>query len=260
MEPIRIAYQSYTDEAQAGSYWDNLREYLAGVVDEGTTVDILGITPPDSYAHALSEFRCAREVICNAVIAEREGYDVFAMGHFQDAGLYEARAVVDIPVLSLGEVSMLHACQLGQKIGIVTINPRYISWFHHQIGKYGLRERVTGVHAMSFEPGAILAGFDDPVRFDETVASFAAQGAPLVEGGIDALIPGGGIAMLLFARIFDHNIGGAPVINGIPILVKAAEMAVKLKRLTGLSASRAGEFEKPPPEVIDEFMTNPKGL
>ena len=260
MEPMRIAYQSYTDEAQAGSYWDNLRAYLAGVVDPGTTVDIKGITPPDSYAHALSEFRCAREAICNAVTAEREGYDAFAMGHFQDAGLYEARAAVDIPVLSLGEASMLHACQLGQRIGIVTINPRYISWFHHQIGKYGLRERVTGVHAMSFEPGAILAGFDDADRFDETVASFAAQGAPLVAGGIDVLIPGGGIPMLLFARIFDHNIGGAPVINGIPILVKAAEMAVRLKRLTGLSVSRTGEFEKPPPEAIEEFMTNPKGL
>ena len=260
MKPIRIAYQSYTDEAQAGSYWDNLRTYLAGVVDEGTTVDIKGITPPDSYAHALSEFRCAREAICNAVVAEREGYDAFAMGHFQDSGLYEARAVVDIPVLSLGEASMLYACQLGQKIGIVTINPRYISWFHHQIGKYGLRERVTGVHAMSFEPGAILAGFDDPGRFDEVVESYAGQGAPLVAGGVDVLIPGGGIAMLLFSRIFNHNIGGAPVINGIPILIKMTEMAIKLKRLTGLSVSRTNEFEKVPQEVIEEFMTNPKGL
>ena len=260
MKPIRIAYQSYTDEAQAGGYWDNLRAHLAEIVDEGTSVDIKGITPPDSYAHALSEFRCAREAICNAVIAEREGYDAFVMGHFQDAGLYEARAAVDIPVLSLGEASMLHACQLGQKIGIVTINPRYISWFHHQIGKYGLGQRVTGVHAMTFEPGAILAGFDDGDRFAETVASFAEQGAPLVEGGVDVLIPGGGIPMLLFARIFNHNIGGAPVINGIPILVKAAEMAVRLKRLSGLSVSRAGEFEKPPPEVIEEFMTHPRGL
>ncbi len=260
MKPIRIAYQSYTDEEQAGSYWENLRKYLAEIVDEGTAVDIKGITPPDSYAHALSEFRCAREVICNAVIAEREGYDAFAMGHFQDAGLYEARAVVDIPVLSLGEASMLHACQLGQRVGIVTINPRYISWFHHQIGKYGLRERVTGVHAMSFEPGAILAGFDDPERFDETVASFDRQAKPLVAGGVDVLIPGGGIAMLLYARLFNHNVDGAPVINGIPILVKMTEMAVKLKRLTGLSVSRTGEFEKPPPEVIEEFMTHPKGL
>ena len=260
MQPIRIAYQSYTDEAQAGSYWQNLRAYLAEVADEGTSVEVLGISPPDSYAHALSEFRCAREVICNAVIAEREGYDAFAMGHFQDAGLYEARAAVDIPVLSLGEASMLYACQLGQRTGIVTINPRYISWFHHQIGKYGLRERVTGVHAMSFQPGSILAGFDDADRFDEAVASFAEQGAPLVKAGVDVLIPGGGIAMLLFARIFNHNIDGAPVINGIPILVKMAEMAVRLKRLTGISVSRSGEFEKPPPEVIEEFMTHPRGL
>ena len=52
---------------------------------------------------------------------------------------------------------MLYACQLGQQIGIVTINPRYKSWFQHQIGKYGLGERVTGVHAMRFQPGSILA-------------------------------------------------------------------------------------------------------
>ncbi len=82
-------------------------------------------------------------MICNAVKAEREGYDAFIIGHFQDAGLYEARSVVDIPVVSLGEASMLYACQLGQRTGIVTINPRYIPWFHHQIGKYGLRDSAS---------------------------------------------------------------------------------------------------------------------
>ena len=46
--------------------------------------------------------------------------------------------------------------------------------------------------------------------------------------------------------------------NGIPIVVKMAEMAVKLRRLTGLGVSRAGEFVKPPAEVIEEFMTHPK--
>ena len=56
----------------------------------------------------------------------------------------------------------------------------------------------------------------------------------------------------------NHAIDGAPVINGIPIVVKMAEMAVKLRRLTGLSVSRAGEFVKPPAEIIEEFMTHPK--
>ena len=90
MEPIRIAYQSYTDESQAGTYWKHLNSHFEDIVDDGTTVDIKGITPPDSFAHAKSQMRCAREMITNAVIAEREGYDAFAIGHFQDAGLYEA--------------------------------------------------------------------------------------------------------------------------------------------------------------------------
>ena len=93
---------------------------------------------------------------------------------------------------------MLYACQLGHQIGIVTINPRYISWFHHQIGKYGLRERVTGVHAMTFEPGQILAAFDREGGLEEVVALFEEQGRPLVERGVDVLITGGGIPMLLF--------------------------------------------------------------
>jgi len=48
------------------------------------------------------------------------------------------------------------------------------------------------------------------------------------------LIPGGGIPMLLFAAIKGHAVDDAPVINGIPIVVKMAELAVKLRQLTGL--------------------------
>ncbi len=201
MDPIRIWYQSYVDEPNGKIYWERLRRHLAAIVDPGTTVEVHGITPHDSYAHPIVEFRCAREVICNAVKAEREGYDAFILGHFQDAGLYEARSVVDIPVLALGEASMLHACQLGQRSGIVTINPRYISWFHHQIGKYGLERRVTGVHAMTFEPGQILKAYESEALAADVVRLFEEQGKPLVEAGCDVLIPGGGIPMLLFAAV-----------------------------------------------------------
>jgi Asp/Glu/hydantoin racemase len=257
---MKIWYQSYVDYENGASYWDVLRPHLAAVADPGTEIEVHGITPFDSYAHPLVEFRCAREMICNAVRAEREGYDAFVVGHFQDAGLYEARAAVDIPVIGLGEASMLHACQLGQRIGIVTINPRFIPWFHHQIGKYGLRERVTGVHAMSFEPGQILGAYGDADKAADVARLFEEQGQPLVEAGCDVLIPGGGIPMLLFAQFTAHRVGGAPVINGIPIAVKAAEMAVKLRELTGLGVSRNGDYAKAPDWVIEEFITHPRGL
>ena len=260
MDPIRIAYQSYTDQDQAGTYWDHLQKHLDDIVDEGTVVDIIGITPGDAYAHSLEEWRTGREMICNAIQAEKDGYDGFAVGHFQEPGLYEARASVDIPVHGLGEASMLYACQLGQKVGIVTINPRYIPWFHHQIGKYGLRERVTGVHAMEFQPGAILAAFDTDGGEEEVAKLFEMQAKPLVAKGVDVLIPGGGIPMLLFSRLFNHNVEGAPVMNGIPVLVKMTEMSVKLRRLTGLNVSRTSDFALPPQEIIDQFISNPRDL
>jgi hypothetical protein len=50
------------------------------------------------------------------------------------------------------------------------------------------------------------------------------------------------------------------VVNGIPIVVKMAEKAVKLRRLSGLGVSRVSDYIQPPPEVIEEFMTHPKGL
>lgn len=257
---MKIWYQSYVDYENGATYWDRLRTHLARIADPGTVIDVKGITPHDSYAHPIVEFRCAREVICNAVAAQEQGYDAFVIGHFQDAGLYEARSVVDIPVLALGEASMLYGCMLGQHSGIVTINRRYIPWFGHQIRKYGLERRVAGVHAMTFEPGQILLAYGSDELAAEVKSLFEAQARPLVEQGVDVIIPGGGIPMLLFSDLKGHAVDGAPVINGIPIVIKLAEAAVRLRRLTGLGVSRVSDFVKAPAEIIEEFRTHPKGL
>ena len=258
--PIRICYQSFVVYENGKTYWDTLGAYLKKITYPGTTIDIRGITPFDSYAHSLVEMRCAREMICNAVAAEREGYDAFIVGHFQDAGLYEARAVVDIPVVSLGESSMLYSCQLAQRIGVVTINTRFIPWFQHQIRKYGLTERITGVHAMQFEPGQLLGAMGNSEKTLEVKALFCAQAEPLVEEGVELILAGGGIPMLLFADQFGFNVLGAPVVNGIDIVVKAAETAVFLQRASGLGGSRVGDYIKPPHHIIEEFLSHPKGL
>lgn len=257
---MKLWYQSYVDYENGATYWDALRAHLDEVAAPGTRIDIKGITPYDNYAHPLVEFRCAREMIANAVQAEREGYDAVIVGHIQDSGLYEARAAVDIPIIALGEATMLYCCQLGQHLGIVTINPRFIPGFRHQIGKYGLKERVTGVHAMTFEPGQILDAYNDPDKADQVKALFEEQALPLVAAGTDVLIPGGGIPMLLFSRYRDHFVGECPVINGIPIAVKMAEMTVGLRALTGQFISRTADFAKVPDEIVEEFLNNPKGL
>ena len=113
---------------------------------------------------------------------------------------------------------------------------------------------------MTFEPGQILAGFDSEINFKDVIRLFNEQAKPLVSNGCDVLIPGGGIPMLLFAKEHNHNVDGAPIINGIPIVTKMAEIAVKLRRLTGLHVSRTSDYIQPPPESIAEFLNHPRGL
>ena len=114
VKKIRIWAQGATD--QVGH-----RTYLAAAsaAHEGVhrsrirSLEFKTMTPSVTTVHALSEYRFSRAVIRGAIQAEREGYDVFFMNHFQDVGLYDARASVNIPVLGLGEATLLHACSDG---------------------------------------------------------------------------------------------------------------------------------------------------
>lgn len=252
---MKLCYQSFVDDTIAATYLKRLAAHIDSVAGPHT-IDVKPLTPPDSFAHPAMEFRCARDVVRNAIQAERDGYDAFIVGHIQDSGLWEAKSVVDIPVIGLGEACLLYACTLGMRIGIVTINPRFIPGFHLQLKKYGLESRVVGVHAMTFEPGELTAAFDDEDIYQTALSSFQAQAKPLVEKGIEVLIPGGGIPMLLFAGEQNFNVDGAPVVNGIPILVKMAAMAVELKRFNGLSVGRSSDMVLPPAYVIDELLSS----
>ena len=251
---MKLCYQSFVDASIGASYLRRLAAHLNDIAGDAFAIEVKTLSPPDSYAHPVMEFRCARDVVRNAIHSERAGYDAFVIGHIQDSGLWESKAVVDIPVMGLGEACMLYACTLGMRIGIVTINPRFISGFRAQIRRYGLEQRVVGVHAMSFEPGELTRAFDSEDVYASALASFRAQAEPLVAAGVDVLIPGGGIPMLLFAKERDFNIDGAPVVNGIPILVKMTQTAVELRRFSGLKISRASDMQIPPTYVLEELL------
>jgi len=55
---------------------------------------------------------------------------------------------------------------------------------------------VTGVHAMTSEPGEILLARADNMLAVEVERKFAEPAKPLVAQGVDVLIPGGAIPTL----------------------------------------------------------------
>ena len=75
----------------------------------------------------------------------------------------------------------------------------------------------------------------------------------MADRGVDVIIPAGGYPMLLFARERGFTIGGAPVLNGLPVAVAAAETAIRLRRLNGTGTSRRTLYALPTSEAVEDF-------
>jgi allantoin racemase len=253
--PARIWYQSFVDPAEQRPYITRLDEYLKSYADPHVVFEVHGISPPDRYLNPLTEFRCAAQVIRNAIQAEQQGYDAFVIGHFQEPGLIECRTALEIPVIGLGEATMLYACTLGRTFGLVTINPVFIPWHRDQIIRLGLTERAIGVRAIDTQVATYMQAFQEEKAYAQVKEQFCREVLPLVDEGAEVIIPAGGLPMLLFAREKTFTIQGAVVLNGIAVIAAMAELALKLFRQTGIAVSRKGMFTKAPPEAIQEFLT-----
>ena len=253
--PARLWYQSFVHPTEQAPYIARLEQELARLAAPGLQFEVHGLDPPDRYFHPLTEFRCAAQTIRTALQAERQGYDAFVIGHFQEPGLLEIRGALDIPVIGLGETAMLSACSMGRKFGLVTIDPVFIDWHERQVTAYGLTERLAGVRAIKIDLAGCMRAFTDEAAYRDVRADFVEQVRPLVAAGAEVIIPAGGLPMLLFARECPFVIDGALVLQGIAVVAKATEMALALHRLTGSVVSRRGTYAKAPPQAIDEFLS-----
>src|SRR5262245_6860354 len=250
----RLWYQSFVHPQEQAAYIERLQKQLDHAAGPGFRFEVHGLDPPDRFFHPLSEFRCAIQVIRNALRAQQEGYDGFVIGHFQEPGLLEIRGALDIPVIGLGEATMLAACSMGRRFGLVTIDPAFIDWHERQVRAHGLTERIAGVRAIKIDLPGFMRAFSDEAAYQQVRADFTEQVRPLVAAGAEIVIPAGGLPMLLFARECPFIIDGTLVLHGIAVVAKAAEMAIGLQRLTGSVVSRRGAYAKASQACIDEFL------
>ena len=61
--------------------------------------------------------------------AADQGYDAVAIGCFLDPAMQEAREVVSIPVIGLGETSMLMACMYGYKFSGIAFHAKQAQYY-----------------------------------------------------------------------------------------------------------------------------------
>jgi len=255
--PARIWYQSFVDPQEQRPYMVRLQERLATYASPGIRFEVHGVSPPDRYLSPLTEFRCAARAIRGAIEAQRQGYDAVVIGHFQEPGLVECRCALEIPVVGLGEATMLYACSIGRTFGLVTINPVFLPWHRDQITRLGLGQRAVGVRAVDTQVATYMRAFEDDGVYQRVKEEFCREAEALALAGAEVVIPAGGLPMLLLAREPSLTVRQVVVLNGIAVVAAAAEAALKLFRQTGVAVSRQGTFAKAPPEAIQEFLASP---
>lgn len=252
MSKYKIWFQGATDRVHMAPYISRVEAHLKAILDPDFSYTFNSTSPPATTTHALTEFRIAGAFVRGAVEAGKQGYDAMAITHFQDAGLAEVKSVAEIPVLGLGETTLFHACTLGRKLGLVTINPAFVPWHEDQVIRYGLQSRVVGVRAVDAKVSDFIDAFSNNNSFEKLKPKWEHECRVLLDAGADVIVPAGGLPMMLFSG----EIYGVPVVNGITVIAKSAEMAIKLRKLGAGLVSRRSNFAKPPEKALQEFLGN----
>ena len=240
---MRLFYQSFgvSRGSRDGRYGQVLKTILDRAAAPVTEISIHGLSPHRAIAeqYRYLEFLDKAEVVDNGLRAEKEGYNAFVLGNIFDPGLHELRELLNIPVLGLCESSVRVACLMGATFSLINVNPKFTHRIVESIKLQGLAARLVSVDQMRVErPGVFDLAFGDDQAKAEIVRQFAECARRSLEQGAEVLIPAGGSLMAVLADAGVHQIGSAPVLNGLIAVIKIAELAVAMRQLTGQFTSK----------------------
>ena len=255
---MKIWHQSFTDFESMPGYARMLTDHARQICSTDTVLDLHGLLPgtyPEGvpplemfqypWVRNMLQLKC----IENCIRAEREGYDAVAITNFGDPGLELARSLVDIPVVSTLESTLLVSCTIGRRPGLLALDEMMAGVIDPLIDDYGFRDRLAGVdtlhpHVSEFD---LEAGFNGT---GDVMERFRVNARRLIAKGADVLIPAEGVLNLLLVKDGLQEVDGVPLLDSFGVVVAMAETLVNLNKRTGLRASRSGVYAKPPASTV----------
>ena len=253
---MKIWCQSLFDGGRLPAYFDGIRSRAAKIARSGVEVHLHGMpagvygarTPADAVVYPYIASLHAQLILDNALRAEAEGYDVFALGSVQDPAIDEARSLLDIPVVGYGEAAMHFACLLGGRFAIVAFGERFDQMLDLRVQKLGLAARALPTVLMDAGFADVGKALSDSAAVLEKFGQ-AARGA--IARGAEAIIPGQLYLSEAIARAGMTRIDEVPVVDGLAATIKMAEVMADLKKL-GISVTRRGYAHAQPPRDVLE--------
>ena len=247
---MRLWVQVFSSRERHPHFHSALEDHLRSVVEPGVQVEVHGTTQGGlgeqfRFFQAIDTRDILENVLkCKDARGEKK-YDAFVTLNSTDPALYEAREILQIPVLGFLETSALVSCMMGRSFSLVTPNPKFALSYVQKIKLYGLSDRLASIEAMPLHHLPDLRNaFIDPALRKVVTDAFDAAARRAVAAGAEVIIPCGSHAVIQ-ARRGLTEIDGALLLDGLTVLIKMAETAVKIQKITGTFVSRKLLFQMP---------------
>jgi len=238
-----------TQTSELAPLWDALKRTITPALLRDTTIEHRYLKHSGNFTRSLyAEHLNSVLMMDEAMRAEREGFDGIFFGCWNDP-LWEAREIIDIPVASVGEQSMLAALAIGQRFAVVTVSEKTAVAIERDLHLYGLRDRAIGRPVRSIAPesdAALLLGAVTGTH-DEAASRFDAVAQTCVADGADVILVGCAYYGPLLRRAGYTHVSGTrvPVIDSTTVAIKYLEAMVGVSHATGVVKTGGALFRSP---------------
>jgi allantoin racemase len=253
---MRVWWQSSTplDSERMADYRAHLVAHVTGVARPDTQVHFSGVDAGSlalDYDAVVELNSMSRGGVLHKIVqAEAEGFDVVAIGCMLDPALDEARELVGIPIVSLGETTLLVSCMLGDRVSGVAFSDKQALRYTRQAYAMGLNDRVEPFESLGIDFPTLAAGFREP---EPMVEGFRRAARRLVDRGVEVIIPACATLDLFLAEAHVDEVEGARVLHADAMLLKMAETFAELAGL-GVTISRKLKYAGPTGRRREEIL------
>ncbi|MCM2250937.1 MAG: aspartate/glutamate racemase family protein [Ramlibacter sp.] len=244
---MKIWYQSTLNFAHTPNYEKALAAHFRRVASPGTEVVLNGrktafgsdLGGDDVYGSPVMYHAVVLPAFIRSLLAaEQAGADAFVVASFSEPILAELRSLATMPVISMTEASFMAAAMSAPKVGFVTLNKMVVPFIEKSISLHKWKDRVTGIHLIEGEvsEAELDTKFPEPGPYLDRLTAGTREA---IAAGAQVVIPAEGVLAVMAAENGLREVDGVPIIDAIGTPILFAEMAVALKRRTGLAQSRA---------------------
>jgi allantoin racemase len=248
---LRFWHQSMTELDSLGAYRDFLISHARAVLGDEVALEVQGLrngsyhgrSPTAALGNAFAYHRILDQILDNAIDAQSQGFDAFVIGSFSEPFLREIRSVLDIPVVSVLEASMLVACSLGHSVAPIANAPAIASMVQVAVEKHGLTQRILACAALepALHEAQLARAFGQP---EPVLDAFRQSARAALRHGAEVIIPAEGVLATLVSANGLAAVDGAPVVDVFAVSWRYGVMMARLRQDRGLQVSTVGHYAR----------------